>query len=306
MDLLRTKPVEDVIAQVEAGSSETGGVREDGQGRLRKRLGPVDLIGFGVGIVIGTGIFTLTGVEAKNHAGPAVMISFVVAGVVAVLAALCYAELASAVPTAGSAYTYAYATVGELVAWIIGWDLILEFTLGASVVSRGWSGYLGNLLDLPTSLFGEKSVGQRRRDGHRARARHRRCRRHPRVGVRHQRAGDDQGRDLRLHRRGRPVLHQAAQPHTRSSRPRSPSRPATSGLSSRSRTCLRASRRRRSASPASSPPRRSSSSPTPVSRPSRTSARRPATRPGTCRSASSARSPSRPCSTSASRSSSSG
>src|SRR3954453_23683490 len=98
--------------------------------RLRRRLGPVDLMGFGVGIVIGTGIFTLTGVEAKNHAGPAVMISFLVAGVVSVLAAVCYAELASAVPTAGSAYTYAYATVGELVAWIIGWDLILEFTLG--------------------------------------------------------------------------------------------------------------------------------------------------------------------------------
>jgi basic amino acid/polyamine antiporter, APA family len=85
-------------------------------------------------------------------------VSFIIAGVVAVLAALCYAELASAVPTAGSAYTYAYATVGEPIAWIIGWDLILEFLLGASVVSRGWSGYLGNLFGLPPSLFGEKST----------------------------------------------------------------------------------------------------------------------------------------------------
>ena len=152
MALLRTKPIEDVLAQ---GGDEADG---PGEGRLRKRLGPVDLVGFGVGIVIGTGIFTLTGVEAKNHAGPAVVISFLVAGVVSVLAALCYAELASSVPTAGSAYTYAYATLGEPIAWIIGWDLVLEFALGASVVARGWSGYLGDLLHLPTSLFGEKSV----------------------------------------------------------------------------------------------------------------------------------------------------
>src|ERR687886_1341953 len=155
MALLRTKPIEDVLAQ---GGDEADGPDGPGEGRLRKRLGPIDLMGFGVGIVIGTGIFTLTGVEAKNHAGPAVVLSFLVAGVVSVLAALCYAELASSVPTAGSAYTYAYATLGEPVAWIIGWDLILEFALGSSVVARGWSGYLGDLLHLPTSLFGEKSV----------------------------------------------------------------------------------------------------------------------------------------------------
>jgi APA family basic amino acid/polyamine antiporter len=157
MALMRTKPVEDVLAQNrdEPGAEGAGG---DGQGRLRKRLGPLDLMGFGIGVVIGTGIFTLTGVEAKLHAGPAIVISFLVAGVVSVLAALCYAELASAVPTAGSAYTYAYATLGEPIAWIIGWDLILEFALGASVVARGWSGYLGDLLSLPTSFFGEKSV----------------------------------------------------------------------------------------------------------------------------------------------------
>jgi APA family basic amino acid/polyamine antiporter len=106
--------------------------------------------------VIGTGIFTLTGIEARESAGPGVVISFAIAGVVALLAALCYAELASSVPTAGSAYTYAYATLGELVAWIIGWDLLLEFALGAAVVARGWSGYLAELFDLPTAWFGEE------------------------------------------------------------------------------------------------------------------------------------------------------
>jgi APA family basic amino acid/polyamine antiporter len=113
---------------------------------------------FGIGIVIGTGIFTLTSVAAKEFAGPGVMVSFVLAGVVSLLAALCYAELSSAVPTAGSAYTYAYATIGEIFAWIIGWDLVLEFALGAAVVARGWSGYLASLSDaVPTSLFGESA-----------------------------------------------------------------------------------------------------------------------------------------------------
>src|SRR4051794_31702699 len=154
--ILRTKPVEDVLAQ--------GGDEDDGHGgrssgsALKRRLGPLDLMGFGVGIVIGTGIFTLTGIEAKNHAGPGVVISFGVAGVVSLLAALCYAEMSSAVPTAGSAYTYAYATIGEVFAWIIGWDLILEFALGAAVVARGWSAYLQGLTDaIPSSLFGESA-----------------------------------------------------------------------------------------------------------------------------------------------------
>lgn len=151
MQLFRTKTIEDVLAQ--------GSVDEAGTGTgLRKRLGARDLIGFGVGIVIGTGIFTLTGVEAKNHAGPAVVISFVLAGVVSLLAALCYAELAASVPTAGSAYTYSYATVGEIAAWIIGWDLVLEFALGGAVVARGWSSYLQDLFHLPTSIFGESST----------------------------------------------------------------------------------------------------------------------------------------------------
>ncbi|WP_233412071.1 amino acid permease [Nucisporomicrobium flavum] len=148
---MRTKPIEDVLAQ--SGDEQDGGTR-----RLRRRLGPVDLMGFGIGIVIGTGIFTLTGIEARDHAGPAVIVSFVLAGVASLLAALCYAELASSVPTAGSAYTYAYATMGEIIAWIIGWDLVLEFALGAAVVARGWSGYLAELLHLPAALFGESST----------------------------------------------------------------------------------------------------------------------------------------------------
>ena len=151
MQLFRTKSLESIQHDV---SGEQGGTGGD-VGRLRKGLSARHLIGFGIGVVIGTGIFTLTGIQARDTAGPAVVISFAIAGVVALLAALCYSELASSVPTAGSAYSYAYATTGELVAWIIGWDLFLEFALGAAVVARGWSAYIGNLLDLPTSMFGE-------------------------------------------------------------------------------------------------------------------------------------------------------
>ncbi|WP_166528830.1 amino acid permease [Geodermatophilus sp. DSM 44513] len=147
MQLFRTKPVE-----------RLGDDATDGVGSLRKRLTARHLVGFGIGVVIGTGIFTLTGTAARDTAGPAVVVSFAIAGVVALLAALCYAELASSAPTAGSAYSYAYVTAGELVAWVIGWDLFLEFALGAAVVARGWSGYVGNLLDLPPSLFGEQAT----------------------------------------------------------------------------------------------------------------------------------------------------
>ena len=156
--VLRTKPVEDVLAQGGDEDDAPGGHAGGHGSTLRRRLGALDLMGFGVGIVIGTGIFTLTGIEAKNHAGPGVVISFAVAGLVSLLAALCYAEMSSAVPTAGSAYTYAYATIGEVFAWIIGWDLILEFALGAAVVARGWSGYLQELFGLPSSIFGEGSI----------------------------------------------------------------------------------------------------------------------------------------------------
>ena len=109
-------------------------------------LGPVDLTTLGIGAIIGTGIFVLTGQAAAAHAGPAIVLSMVLAGVVSALAALCYAEFASTVPVAGSAYTYGYATLGEFVAWIIGWDLILEYALGAATVAVGWSGYVVSLL----------------------------------------------------------------------------------------------------------------------------------------------------------------
>jgi APA family basic amino acid/polyamine antiporter len=114
---------------------------EAGEGRLRRILGPVQLTSLGVGAIIGTGIFILTGVAAHDRTGPALMLSFVLAGTACVFAALCYAEFASMVPVAGSAYTYAYATLGELFAWIIGWDLILEYAVGAATVAHGWSAH---------------------------------------------------------------------------------------------------------------------------------------------------------------------
>jgi len=119
-----------------------------GENRLRRVLGPVQLTSLGVGAVIGAGIFVTTGVTAKQTAGPALMLSYVVAGLVCVLAGLCYAEFASMVPVAGSAYTYAYATLGELFAWIIGWDLILEYAVSAATVANGWSGYFQSVLDV--------------------------------------------------------------------------------------------------------------------------------------------------------------
>lgn len=119
-----------------------------GDNRLRRVLGPVQLTGLGVGAVIGTGIFILTGQAAHDKAGPAIMLSYVVAGLACVFAALCYAEFASMVPVAGSAYTYAYATLGELLAWIIGWDLVLEYAVGSSVVAHGWSAHFQELLQL--------------------------------------------------------------------------------------------------------------------------------------------------------------
>ena len=114
--------------------------------RLRRVLGPVQLSALGVGAIIGTGIFVLVGVAAHDRTGPALMLSFVAAGVTCVFAALCYAEFASMVPVAGSAYTYAYATLGELFAWIIGWDLILEYAVASSTVAHGWSHYFQDFL----------------------------------------------------------------------------------------------------------------------------------------------------------------
>jgi APA family basic amino acid/polyamine antiporter len=120
--------------------------RASGEAKLKRVLGPVDLTTLGIGAIIGTGIFVLTGQAAAAHAGPAIVLSMVLAGVVSALAALCYAEFASTVPVAGSAYTYGYATLGEGVAWIIGWDLILEYALGAATVAVGWSAYVVSFL----------------------------------------------------------------------------------------------------------------------------------------------------------------
>jgi APA family basic amino acid/polyamine antiporter len=144
----RTKSVEQSIRDT-----------EEPEHALKKSLSALDLTVFGVGVVIGTGIFVLTGQVARNNAGPSVAIAFVVSGIVCALAALCYAEFASTVPVAGSAYTFSFATLGELPAWIIGWDLILELALGCAVVSVGWSGYIRSLMDnagwhLPTALAG--------------------------------------------------------------------------------------------------------------------------------------------------------
>jgi APA family basic amino acid/polyamine antiporter len=116
------------------------------ENRLRRILGPVQLTSLGVGAIIGAGIFVATGAAAHNVGGPALMLSYVVAGLTCVFAALCYAEFASMVPIAGSAYTYAYATLGELFAWIIGWDLVLEYAVGSATVATGWSGYFQNVL----------------------------------------------------------------------------------------------------------------------------------------------------------------
>ncbi|GHO43533.1 amino acid permease [Ktedonospora formicarum] len=135
MNIFRTKSVEQSIRDT-----------QEPEHQLRKTLGPIDLIVFGIGVIIGTGIFVLTGTAAANYSGPGIAISFMVAGVACGLAALCYAEFASSVPVAGSAYTYSYAALGEFIAWVIGWDLILEFLVGASTVSVGWSQYFVSIL----------------------------------------------------------------------------------------------------------------------------------------------------------------
>ena len=127
------------------------------EGGLKRALGALDLTALGIGAIIGAGIFVLTGVAAARMAGPAVTLSFVISGFACAMAALCYAEFAAMIPVAGSAYSYSYATMGELVGWIIGWDLILEYAVGAAAVAVGWSGYLRVILsgvgiNLPSAL----------------------------------------------------------------------------------------------------------------------------------------------------------
>jgi APA family basic amino acid/polyamine antiporter len=134
---------------------------ETGEHSLKRALGSLNLISLGIGAIIGTGIFVLTGAAASQYAGPGVVFSFVLAGIGCVFAGLCYAEFASMIPVAGSAYTYGYATLGEFIAWIIGWDLILEYAFGAATVASGWSGYVLSFandfgLKLPPSLAGTR------------------------------------------------------------------------------------------------------------------------------------------------------
>ena len=151
--LLRTKSIEQL--QSELGRA----------GQFRRVLGLWQLTAIGLGGLIGAGIFVLTGVVAATQAGPAVSLSFVIAGIASTAAALCYAEFAGMIPVAGSAYTYGYAVLGELVAWVIGWDLLLEYALVAAVVSIGWSGYLQALLGqlgvlLPSFAMGAPGTGE--------------------------------------------------------------------------------------------------------------------------------------------------
>src|SRR5438067_2237833 len=145
MNLLRRKSITDL--QTEAITDQS----------LKRALGALNLTALGVGAIIGTGIFVLSGIAAATNAGPAVVLSFILAGIASAFAALCYSEFASLVPMAGSAYTYGYATLGELFAWIIGWDLVLEYALGAVTVAIGWSGYVVSFLhdiglDVPAAL----------------------------------------------------------------------------------------------------------------------------------------------------------
>src|SRR5579885_930810 len=143
--LLATKSISDLHADDTSGQ------------QLKRELSATALTALGVGGIIGTGIFVLTGTAAANHAGPALALAFIVAGIGCTLAGLCYAEFAAMIPVSGSAYSYSYATLGEGIAWFIGWNLVLEYLFAVATVSVGWSGYLVSLLDqigvhLPTAF----------------------------------------------------------------------------------------------------------------------------------------------------------
>ena len=143
-----TKPVDALVADT-----------EDANHSLERSVGLLDLSALGLGAIIGTGIFVILG-EAIGDAGPAIVLSFVLAGVTCAFSALSYAELASTIPVAGSAYTYSYATMGELIAWIIGWDLILEYGVSVAAVAVGWGGYLNELLDSAFGITLPDSISQ--------------------------------------------------------------------------------------------------------------------------------------------------
>src|SRR6476661_4220423 len=136
--LTRTKSIDQLIAEGAA----------TGESTLKRTLGPFQLVALGIGAIIGAGLFVRTAAAIADRAGPSVVIAFVVAGIGCAFAGLCYAEFASMIPIAGSAYTYSYATMGELVAWIIGWDLVLEYAVGAATVAIAWSEYFNRVLNL--------------------------------------------------------------------------------------------------------------------------------------------------------------
>jgi APA family basic amino acid/polyamine antiporter len=146
MSIFQVKPLERLIAEADSGEVH-----------LKRTLGPGNLVALGIGAIIGAGLFSLTGIAAADNAGPAVILSFVIAALGCAFAGMCYSEFATMIPIAGSAYTYAYATMGELLAWIIGWDLVLEYAVGAATVSVSWSSYVVKLLhmfslELPPSI----------------------------------------------------------------------------------------------------------------------------------------------------------
>ena len=157
-NLLKTKSIEQLVGDAESGAKA-----------LKRTLTAMDLTLLGIGAIIGTGIFVLTGTAAANQAGPGIVLSYVMAGVVCAFAALCYAEFAAMIPISGSAYTYAYATLGEIFAWMIGWDLILEYAVGSMTVAVGWSGYFQRILAgfqiAPAGLDVSRAGGWRRRRG---------------------------------------------------------------------------------------------------------------------------------------------
>src|SRR5580658_8767302 len=143
MSLFETKSVSRIIAE------STGG-----QHQMKRTLGPVQLIALGIGAIIGSGLFSLTGITAAQNSGPAVAVSMAIAAIGCAFAGLCYSEFSCMIPVAGSAYTYAYSTLGEWIAWIIGWDLVIEYAIGSATVSISWSAYVVSLLhsfhiDLP-------------------------------------------------------------------------------------------------------------------------------------------------------------
>src|SRR6187401_1660572 len=135
--LFRTKSIDRLIVEASA----------TGEGTLKRTLGPVSLVALGIGAIIGAGLFVRTAAAIADRAGPSVVLAFIVAGIGCAFAGLCYAEFASMIPVAGSAYTYSYATMGELLAWIIGWDLILEYAVGAATVAIAWSEYANKVLE---------------------------------------------------------------------------------------------------------------------------------------------------------------